>query len=301
MSFTEQGHVGVEVPASCANLGPGFDSLAAAVDLHLVAWTSELTGDRVRSEGEGTEELPTDATNLIWRCFVAYCERFEVPVPDVTLQARSEIPLERGLGSSAAAAVAGAALARAATQGGGSDQDLIDIAGAVEGHSDNAAAAVLGGIVVSTQGAARRFDPARALRPVVCIPKERQSTESARGILPERVSLADAATSGGRAALVLAGLTGGCSFDPGQMIDLLHEPARFSVMPETGKLVGLLREEGYGACLSGAGPTALVIVPARDDAVIDRIGDLSGAAWEVRPTRWDLAGAAVCPPSMSVA
>lgn len=296
MTGPEPASVGIEVPASCANLGPGFDSLAAAVDLYLVAWTAPRGAERVSCEGEGAGELPTDGTNLVWKSFTAYCRRFGVEAPDVSVRACSDIPLERGLGSSAAAAVAGVALARAATGAGGGDGDLIDLVGEVEGHADNAAAAMLGGIVVCADGQARRLEPAPGLRPVVCVPTERQSTAAARAILPREVALRDAAAGAGRTALVLAGLTGACAFDPVHMVDVLHEPARLDAMPETGRLVRELRSAGIAACLSGAGPSVLAVVSDDGEDTVRRVRESAGAGWEVRPSRWDLAGAAVCPP-----
>ncbi len=290
--------VGVEVPASTANVGPGFDVLAAAVDLRLTAWTTERGDERVEVVGEGAGEIPTGDSNLIWRMFVAYCERFGVEPPDVGLRATSEIPLERGLGSSAAAAVAGVTLARALTGAGGRDQDLIDLVADKEGHADNAAAAVLGGIVAVVDGRARRFEPGRDLAPVLCIPEMRQSTTVARGILPEFVSLADAAGNAGRAAVVLAGLTGSIPLDSCDMRDVLHEPSRFEVMPESGRLVHALRADGIATCLSGAGPAVLALTGVSDRGAADRVREVAGRGWTVRASRWDRAGAAVCPPTV---
>ncbi|QBI19136.1 homoserine kinase [Egibacter rhizosphaerae] len=290
--------VRVEVPGTSANLGPGFDVLAAALDLHLVAATAAPGPRRVTVEGQGADELPGDDGNLVWRAFVGYCERFGAEVPDVGLRVRSDIPLERGLGSSAAAAVAGVALGRAVTRAGGSDQDLIDLAAAIEGHADNAAAAVLGGIVVAVDGVARRFDPAPGLRPLVCIPSERQATQAARAILPARVPLATAAANGGRTALALAGLTGLAALDPRTFTDELHEPARLEAMGPTGALVRRLRDTGIAACLSGAGPTVLAIVGARDESAPASVAELAGPEWEVRVSGWDRSGAAACPPTV---
>lgn len=290
--------VGVEVPASAANLGPGFDSLAVALDVRLTAWTTDRVAERVLVDREGAGELPTGEDNLIWRTFVAYCERFGAAVPDVSLRTFSDIPLERGMGSSAAAAVAGAALARAVTRAGGSDQDLIDVAAEVEGHADNAAAAAIGGVVNVVDGRAHRFEPSAALRPVLCIPHTRQATSAARGVLPEQVGLADAAATAARAALVLAGLTGAAAWHPEAMRDVLHEPPRFAVMPDSARLVDGLRSEGIGACLSGAGPSVLAVVGVRDGAAAERIAALAGDGWQVRPSAWDRAGAAVCPPTV---
>ncbi|MFO8076943.1 MAG: homoserine kinase [Egibacteraceae bacterium] len=290
--------VGVEVPASTANLGPGFDTLAAAVDLRLTAWTTDREDRRVIAAGEGAEELPSDDDNLVWQALLAYCERFDAAVPEVSLRAHSAIPLERGLGSSSAAAVAGVALARALTRAGGSDQDLIDLAGELEGHPDNAAAAVIGGVVAVVDGRAHRFEPSPGLRPVVCIPTERQSTSDARGLLPAVVPFAEAAATAGRAALTLAGLTGAAALRPEAMHDVLHEPARFEAMPDSGALVTRLREDGMAACLSGAGPSVLAVVGVRDARAAERVAALAGQGWQVHPAAWDRAGAAVCPPTV---
>jgi homoserine kinase len=290
--------VGVCVPASSANLGPGFDALAVALDLHLVAWTQDRGEHRVVPEGEGTGELPTGDGNLVWRAFVAYCDWAGAEVPDVGLRVHNEIPLERGLGSSAAAAVAGVALGRAVTRGGGTDPDLVGLAAGLEGHADNAAAAVLGGLVVVADGTPRRLDPTDTLRPVVCVPTVRQSTAEARALLPVDVPLADAAANGARAALVVAGLSGAAAWDPAVMTDVLHEPARLGAMTGAGGLVRDLRAAGIGACLSGAGPTVLAVVPTTHSDDVDRVTRLAGDGWEVRPLRWDRAGATVCPPTI---
>lgn len=291
-------HAAVTVPASSANLGPGFDAFAVAIDLALEAWVMPRGERRVAAEGEGAAELPADDDNLVWRAFAAYCGAFGTPVPDVSLGTRNAIPLERGLGSSAAAAVAGVALARACAgaggrDAGGRDTDLVELAAAIEGHPDNAAAAVLGGLVVCHDGSARRLEPSARLRPVLCVPVARQSTAVARALLPAHVAHAEAAANGARAAAVLAGLAGALAWDPRAMVDVLHEPARFAAMPDTAALVSALRAAGIGACLSGAGPTVLAIVTASDAGAVARVTALAPAGWQVLPRAWDLAGATV--------
>lgn len=289
----------VQVPATSANLGPGFDAFAAAIDLHIDVRVTERAERRVVVEGEGSGELPEDDTNLIWQALLRLCDAFGVQAPDVSLHAASQIPLERGLGSSAAAAVAGGTVARALTGAPAGDQDLIDLAATFEGHADNAAAAVLGGLVVCRDGQARRLEPTGALRPVVCVPTGRQSTEAARGLLPSTVALTDAAANGARAAVVLAGLCGAMAWDPRAMTDVLHEPARLAAMPESGALVHALRGEGFGACLSGAGPSVLVMVAATDPhavaAVEQVVAGVEGvsAGWQAIATTWERAGARV--------
>jgi homoserine kinase len=283
--------VSVEVPASSANLGPGFDALAAALDVTLTVTAVPREAQRVVASGDGAGELPTDDTNLIWRGVVAYCERFGADAPDITLHSANDIPLERGMGSSAAAAVAGVALAREVLAAGGTDADLVTLAAELEGHPDNAAAAMLGGLVVCADGLARRLEPATYLRPVVCVPRARQSTAQARGVLPETVSLGAAAGNAGRVAMVLAGLAGHIAWEPALMHDVLHEPPRFRVMTESGALVARLREQGIGACLSGAGPTVLAIVPTDDAAAVDAVTRAAADGWEVTPIRWHRRGA----------
>lgn len=295
--------VGVRVPATSANLGPGFDALAVALDVGLRVETAARGERRVLAQGTGAGELPEGDDNLVWRAFVAYHEWAGAAVPDVSLHSWSDIPLERGMGSSAAAAVAGVALARAAVgtradeapRRSGND-DLIAIATGLEGHADNAAAAVLGGVVVCHEGRSLRFPPCERLRPVLCVPQTRLATSAARSLLPAAVPHADAAGNGARVAMVLAGLIGAMAWEPTAMTDVLHEPARFTAMPETGRLVAALREAGTGACLSGAGPSVLAIVDAGDNEAVDHVRRSAGAEWDVRPLRWDRAGAAVYRP-----
>lgn len=284
-------HVTVEVPGSSANLGPGFDALAAALDLVLTVTTTDRAQQRVMLGGLGEQELPSDDGNLIWRGFVAYCDRFGVDVPDISLRTSNEIPLERGMGSSAAAAVAGVVLGRALLGAGGSNAELLQIAADMEGHPDNAAAALLGGVVLCAEGFTKRFDPAGTLRPVICIPHTRLATSVARGVLPEQVSLSEAAANGARTAMVLAGLAGHVAWEPSVMRDVLHEPARFGVMNASGELVAALRAEGIGACLSGAGPSVLSVVPCGDDRAVALIQEMAGEAWDVRAVQWHRRGA----------
>ena len=292
--------VGVAVPATSANLGPGFDAFGVALSVTLRARVAPREDRRVISTGDGADELPTGEDNLVWRAFTAYCQRFGVTVPDVTLVVDNDIPLERGMGSSSAAAVAGITLARALTKAGGTNQDLVDLAAAFDGHPDNVAPAVLGGLVVCLDGTAHRLEPTSRLRPVVCVPASRQNTHEARGVLPESVPLGEAAANGARAAMVLAGLAGAMAWHPEAMTDVLHEPVRLRVMASSGELVGALRAEGVGASLSGAGPSVLAVVPRTDDAAAERIAAIAGDGWRVLPLDWNRHGAEVCPPSAAL-
>lgn len=292
----DEGAVGVEVPASSANLGPGYDVFAVAVDRRLSVRTVEPGSRRVAVTGLDADEMPTGDDNLVWRAFVSYCRWAGVAVPEVSLRAHNDIPLERGLGSSAAAAVAGLALARAATGVDCRDRDLIDLAVDLEGHPENAAAAALGGLVVCHGGTVSRLEPASDLRPLLWIPEGRQSTHAARALLGETVNLVDAAANAGRAAAVLVGLAGFTAWNPEVMTDVLHEPARFEAMPESARLVRQLRDAGVGACLSGAGPSVFGVAPAHDVEAVEMARRLTPGGWQLWPAAWHHAGARVCPP-----
>ncbi len=287
----------VRVPASTANLGPGYDALAAGVDLGLEVTAQHAGGaPRVTTTGEGADELPTDGTNLVWRAVEAYCAHVDAPPPDVALEVTNPIPLERGLGSSSAAAVAGLVLARELVGRPVDDRDLLRLAVAFEGHPDNAAAALHGGLVVCLGTEVLRLVPSDALQPVLLVPTSRQSTAAARQVLPEHVSLRTAAANGARTAAVVAGLTGLVPLTPAAMVDELHEPPRFEVMPATGGLVEDLRAAGIAACLSGAGPSALAVIANGDRAALDVIAERAGTAFEVRPSGWSRGGATALPP-----
>lgn len=288
----------VAVPASCANLGPGFDALAVAVDLRLVVRATEPGDRRVIAEGEGAGELPAGDDNLIWRGVCAYCDLVGAAPPQVSLRAHNPIPLERGMGSSAAAAVAGVALGRALVGGRASAADLVRLAAELEGHGDNAAAAVLGGVVVCHDSGCRRLEPTDALQPVLCVPAARQSTVAARGLLPEQVPLADAAANAARAAAVVAGLCGLCTLEVSAMTDVLHEPPRLAAMSESGALVAALRAAGIPACLSGAGPSVLAVVGRRDQDAVAVVRQAAGEGFTVQQRRWDRAGATVRLPGL---
>lgn len=288
----------VRVPATTANLGPGFDAFGAAVGLHLEAVAQPRNGrpQRVVSGGEGAGELPTDDENLLWRSFRALCDGAGVPAPDVTIRTRNTIPLERGLGSSSAAIVAGLALARAACGLSMGDLELVRLATELEGHPDNVAAAVLGGLVCAARSdrgelVVRRAQPHARLVPIAFVPENRQATTAARAVVPRTLARQDLIDHTARAGHVLAALLGVWPSESGLAGDRLHEPPRLAAMPQTGALVAELRAVGVHVWLSGAGPSACAAVPGRDAeayASCARIGAARGFA--VRKLRWDLAG-----------
>lgn len=294
----------VRVPATSANLGPGYDTFGLALDVPLVAIAGPRRDDRVTAEGLGAVELPTGDDNLVWRGVLAWCAGAGTPPPDVSILVDSAIPLQRGMGSSSAAAVAGLLLGRALTGGTASTEQLLALASELEGHPDNAGAAIAGGLVACTpDGRLHRTTPSPALRPVLIIPHQRQSTGEARAVLPQDVPLRSAAGNVARAAATFAGLAGALPLDARDMVDELHEPVRLPLMPTASATVAALRTAGVPCALSGSGPTVLAVLPARDDEAVGRLRRLVGEAVgddaaEVLPAGWDLAGATARPPAV---
>jgi homoserine kinase len=260
----------VEVPATSANLGAGYDCLGLALDLQdrieveVRGWSRgeiELTVD-----GEGQGELPEDRTNRFVRGLEAALVEARGVLPEGVgwrVVMRNAIPISRGLGSSAAATVGGLVAGNALAGEPLTNADLLRLAKEIEGHPDNAAAALLGGFTVSADldGSveALRFDAPRDLRAVLFIPERRLSTRDMRKALPTKVPLADAVANLGRVALGVAGIaTGRTELLRELTIDRLHEPYRATAYPELPRLVMSARDAGaLGACLSGAGSAIL--------------------------------------------
>lgn len=296
--MSERIHHAVRVPATTANLGPGFDAFGAAVGIHLhVRTTDRDDAARVTASGEGADELDPGDGNLAWRAFVAFCQHRGVDVPDVALRLHNEIPLARGLGSSSAAIVAGLTLARALTQVRCSDTEVVELADGLEGHPDNVAPAVLGGLVAAVWTddglVLRRTQPHAALRPALVVPEARQLTADARTVLPAALDRADVAAQAARAGHVLAGLSGIWPVAPAAAGDRLHEPPRLAAMSASGRVVQRLREEGVHAWLSGAGPSVAAAVSTRADE--DRVrAAAEPEGFRLHLPDWDLSGAVAC-------
>ncbi|MBB5960398.1 homoserine kinase [Saccharothrix tamanrassetensis] len=285
--------VRVTVPASTANLGSGFDALGLALGVRdEVEFEVRPSGLVVEVSGEG-RDVPGDESHLVVRAFRAACARLEVDVPGLRLRCRNAIPHARGLGSSAAAVVAGVA-AGYALAGHELDTTALQLAAEFEGHADNAAAAMFGGVAVAwTQGdrfRAVRLDPHPAIEPVVLIPEQESSTRTTRGLLPASVPHADAAFAAGRSALAVHALTADPSLLLDALDDRLHEPYREPAWPATFALVKALRSVGVAAAVSGAGPTVLAL--PEDGKLPDEV-DLTGFTAHHVPA--DPAGVRVAP------
>lgn len=278
--------VRVTVPATSANLGPGYDSLGLALDLRDELEVFALASDEVQVEvvGEGAGEVPTDARHLVARAVRIGLDHVGAPEVGLRLVCRNVIPHGRGLGSSAAAVVAGLFAARGLIGDPTllDDDVVLDLATQIEGHPDNAAPAILGGATVawSVSGAAgddgavaraARFDVAEGIEPLVLVPQERLSTHRARGVLPTVVPHEDAAFNAARSALLVAALGGRPELLLEATADRLHQGYRAEVMRASADLVGALRGAGLAAVVSGAGPTVLVLGAEADRARQDGV------------------------------
>lgn len=238
----------VRVPASSANLGPGFDVLAAALALHLEVEVVETGSFAVETD----LQIATDRRNLCVRAF----ERLH-PADRFTFRISSEIPLSGGLGSSAAAIVAGLMAADHLFE---LDADVLALATELEGHPDNVAAALHGGVVICADGGVARFDPPTGLEGVLVVPHDAVRTAEARRALPAEVPMADAVHNVAHAALLTLGLArGDWDLVARGLDDRLHQPHRAHLYPRSAELVREARSLGaLGATISGAGPTVLV-------------------------------------------
>jgi homoserine kinase len=272
----------VRVPASSANLGPGFDAMAAAVSLHLdleVEETGEFSLD------PGGLEVSTGRDNLLVRAFESLH-----PADGISFRLRSEIPLARGLGSSAAAIVAGLFAADHLFELALGREEMLVRAAELEGHPDNVAAAIYGGFVVCGAGPggeplAARFDPPEGLEGIIVIPPEEVSTELAREAIPAEVPLADAVANVASAAQLVLGLrSADLDLVSRGLGDRLHQPRRRGLYPRSMEIVDSAVELGaLGATISGAGPSVLVWTTWQDAGGVAAALESRCAGWaEVR-------------------
>lgn len=265
--------VAVQVPATSANLGPGFDTLGLALDLCDELSVEATTGSvEIEVQGEGSGNLPEGEDHLVVRALRRGLDHAGAPQTGLRLHAVNRIPHGRGLGSSAAATVAGLLLARGMISDPRAldDPTILQLATEFEGHPDNAAPALMGGVVLSwMEGGAARAVPLSCadgvLRPVVLLPSATLSTHQARGLLPEQVPHADAVHNASRAALLVHALAGAPELLLEATEDRLHQEQRAPGMPESIELMRVLRREGHPAVVSGAGPSVLVLSGHRSD------------------------------------
>jgi homoserine kinase len=330
MGLPEQ-PVAVRVPATSANLGPGFDALGLALGLYdevEVRATGTASGVDIQVTGEGAQDV-ADAgeRHLIVRALRVALDDLDIPQPPgLTLRCVNRIPHGRGLGSSAAAIVAGLLAARALAGASLAPADVLPLASTLEGHPDNVAPCLFGGLTIAWTSAgaaglpaarAVRLDPLPDVRPVAFIPPEPVSTNVARGLLPASVPHGDAARNAGRAALLIAALTDRTALtSPGALLDAtedwLHQDYRAPAMPLSRELRSRLRDAGIPAVVSGAGPTVLAfLLTGNPDMtgsrrispelgpdnvrLLDSIAAETGIHWRISPLDVERQGASVTP------
>lgn len=309
--------VAVRVPASSANLGPGFDSFALALSLYDEVEARVTAGGLdIEVVGRGASEVPRDESNLVARALRATFDALGTAQPGLRLACRNEVPQGRGLGSSAAAIVAGIRLGEALAEAPLAPGRDLGLATALEGHPDNAAACLLGGLAVAWMdppfsGAAAAEEPATAagcgvhavrldvhgdVRPVVFLPPNEMLTCAARQLLPRHVSHSDAQLTASRAGLLVAALTSYPECLLAATEDRLHQQFRRPAMPATLQLIDSMRAAGIAAAVSGAGPSVLALSTPYGPVDPSR---WTPAGWRCLTPPVDLAGASGIAPTSS--
>ncbi|RKN83833.1 homoserine kinase [Paenibacillus ginsengarvi] len=260
----------VKVPASTANLGPGFDALGMALNLY--EWIEMGIADRteIRVYGEQMVGVPTDKSNLIYKVAQLLFDKAGVSHPELDIAMYSDIPLTRGLGSSATAIVGALVAANALIGNKLSSHELFQIASALEKHPDNVGASLFGGLIAAFWDGERaehiRIVPEDRLDVLVAIPRFELATEKARNVLPVSVTMKDAVFNIGHSSLLVAAFcTGRYDMIRHAMKDALHQPYRAPLIPGMTDILEQAQQHGaLGAALSGAGPTLLALVDGKE-------------------------------------
>ena len=295
--------VSVKVPATTANLGPGLDTLGLALAVYdeLEVTVRETPGATVEVHGVGHGVVETDETNLVVRSMATVFDHYGIPVPGVDLVAHNVIPHGRGMGSSGAAIVAGIMAAKGLLEGVVDiDEDaLLGFATELEGHPDNVAPALFGGLTIAWTGADgprhKKLMVHRGVSPLVAVPAFTMSTALARSLQPQSVPHEDAIFNVSRSALLVAALVQSPELLLDATEDRLHQNYRASAMVETDALIRALRAEGLAAVVSGAGPSVLVLAsdPAERLVAADLIAATTATPWQVLMPAVDFKGATV--------
>lgn len=295
--------VHVKVPATSANLGPGFDTLGLALAQYdeLDVRVLDAPGLEVVVHGVGEGEVPLDETHLVVRSIAHTFARRGYELPPLRLEASNRIPHGRGLGSSGAAIVAGVMAAKGLLEGVEefTAEDLLALATELEGHPDNVAPALFGGLTIAwttPEGPRhKKLIVHRGVAPLVLVPEHEMSTALARSLQPASVPHEDAVFNVSRSALLVAALIQSPELLLQATEDKLHQSYRAEAMPETDRLIKALREAGHPAVVSGAGPSVLVLASdpsERADAarVLESVAD---TVWQALPLAVDFKGATV--------
>ena len=293
-----RGPVHVRVPATSANLGPGFDSAGLALSLYDdVVVRATDGGLRVQVTGEGAEYVPRDRRHLVVTSLRTALDRMGGQPAGLEVSCTNRIPHSRGLGSSSAAICAAVVAARALVEGGDElldDDALLRLADELEGHPDNVAACLRGGVTFAWGSPVQvvRLEAHADLAPVALVPSTKSSTKKVRGLLPSTVPFADAAANAARSALLPLALSARPDLLHAATEDRLHQQYRASAMPRSARLVEALRDEGIAAVISGAGPTVLALTTR---AGVDDVAAATPPGWTVLPLAVEARGAHVVP------
>ncbi|MBX3103409.1 MAG: homoserine kinase [Cryobacterium sp.] len=295
--------VQVKVPATTANLGPGFDTLGLALSLYdeLVVTVLPKPGISVIVHGVGAGEVATDESNLVARSIAHVFDSVGVVLPGLSLEARNSIPHSRGLGSSGAAIVSGVMAAKGLLEGlvSFSSERLLELATDLEGHPDNVAPALFGGLTiawVSEDGPKfKKLIAHRGVSAAVFVPETVMSTALARSLQPSSVPHEDAIFNVSRSALLIAALVQSPELLLAATEDRLHQSYRASAMPETDALIGMLRKNTLAAVVSGAGPSVLVLCsdPSQRLRAAELVNQNSTSPWQPLLLAVDFKGATV--------
>jgi homoserine kinase len=267
----------VRVPASSANLGPGFDALGLALGVYLTCRFRPAAALCIRVQGRDAAAIPTGAGNMIWQTAVAVASGLGAELPPVELEIANDIPIGKGLGSSAAALTTGVVMADRLLGLGWKPLRILDEAARLEGHPDNVAACALGSIVASAVDSggmtrAVRLELPRRFGLAVVVPDFDLPTEKARAVLPSSYSREDAVFNVQRAALLMAALCAGdASAFPAALEDRFHQPYRIPLVPGLGEILGLRAPGLLGCALSGAGPSVLVFFERGHESVCELV------------------------------
>jgi homoserine kinase len=296
--------VRVRVPASSANLGPGFDTFGLALGIYDEIEVTAVDGpSRVEIEGVGAGEVEVDERNLVVRSAARAFAEAGAPMPGLAIRARNVIPHGGGLGSSAAAIVSGLMAAKGllGPDAGLDAERLLALATEIEGHPDNVATALLGGLTIawSVGGVprAKKLIVHRGVSPLVCVPDFSVSTEHARSLQPQSVPYQDAVFNLSRSALLVAALVQSPELLFEATEDRLHQDYRAGAMPQTYEMVQRLRAQGHAAVVSGAGPSILVLAsdPAARAGAATIVADSGDSHWDSRMLAVDVRGATLVP------
>jgi len=270
----------VQIPATTANLGPGFDCLGMALELYNVVEMVQVSqGLSVEVTGEGADSILKDSANLVYQAALQVFRRVGYEPTGLKIALVNNIPVARGLGSSTAAIVGGIIAANVMTGGQLAQKDLINMAAQFEGHPDNVAAAILGGVVISIKSDEEincvKIEPPEGLKCVVAVPDFDLGTKAAREVLPYQIPLQDAIFNLGRVAFLVTALQrGDFTMLNTAMEDRLHQPFRATLIPGLKKVLAAAKLAGAkGVTISGAGPSVLALADSNLELIAKVMGD----------------------------